>query len=126
MNLLRNLAAVLAAAASTAALANADSSLAIPARAQMAAALNLDSQRGEKVQAILADAKARMAVARMQLGAANDDASRAALLAAILLIRYETDAQLATVLTPEEFARFKEAVYPAGWVRGLPARGTQM
>ena len=127
MNLLRYVAAALAVAASTTAFANADSSLAVPPRGQVTAVLNLDARRADMVDAILATAKARMSIARSQVGSAADDSARASLLASILLIRYETDMQLATVLSPDEFARLKEAVYPAsGWVRAVPSRGTPM
>jgi hypothetical protein len=126
MNLPSHLAAALAVVASTTAFAQADATLAIPPRAQVASVLNLDSRRAQAVEAILADAHARMAVARSHIGAPMDDTSRVALLTAVLLIRYETDAQLASVLSPDEFARLKETVYPAGWVRAMPARGTPM
>jgi hypothetical protein len=48
------------------------------------------------------------------------------MLNALLSIRYETDTRLATVLTPEEFARLKESMYLPRWERALPSRGTPM
>ena len=126
MNLLRHAAAALAVVASTAAFAQTDDTLAGPPRAQIAATLNLDARRAGMVEAILGSARARMSVARSQIGAPMDDHARIALLTAILLIRYETDVQLASVLSPDEFARLKESVYPVRWVRALPSRGTPM
>lgn len=126
MSLLRHLAAAVAAVACTGAWAQTDASLAVPPRERIDAVLHLEGRRAETVESILAAAQARMIVVRSRVGASLDDTSRAALLTAILLIRYETDAQLATVLTPDEFARLKEAVHPASWVRALPSRGTPM
>jgi len=122
---LRHLAAALAAFATTAAFADTEPALAVPARQQIPAILSLDSNRAQTVDGILAGAQARLNMVRSQIGAPADDAARVALLRALLAIRYETDLQLATVLTPDEFARLKESLYPSGWERGIP-RGTRM
>lgn len=124
MSMLRVLAAAMAALATTAAFAQPEMALAIPARHQIPAVLHLDAPRARQVDAILESAYARLSLVRMQ--AAADDAARKALLTALLTIRYETDAQLATVLKPEEFARLKESLYPPRWERALPSRGIAM
>jgi hypothetical protein len=126
MNPLRLLAAATAALAITAAYAAPETALAIPARAEITATLNLDAQRARQVEAIIHSAYARMSTVRSQIGTPNDDTSRLALLSAVLTIRYETDMQLATVLTPEEFARMKESLYQPRWDRAMPSRGTVM
>ena len=126
MSLLRALAAATAALATTLAFAQPETALAIPVRAEMASVLKLDAQRARQVDAIVDAASARMSVVRSQIAAPNDDTSRVALLTAVLTIRYETDMQLATILTPDEFARMKESLYIPRWERALPARGTPM
>ena len=126
MSPLRLLAAVTAAFAMSAVQAQPQTALAIPARAEVTSALNLDAQRARQVDAILNTAFARMSVVRSQMGAPNDDTSRVALLTAVLTIRYETDMQLASVLTPDEFARMKESLYQPRWERAMPSRGTAM
>ena len=126
MSPLRLLAAASAALAITAVQAATETALAIPARADITSALNLDAQRARQVEAIVNAASARMSMVRSQLGAPNDDASRLTLLTAVLSIRYETDMQLATVLTPDEFARMKESLYQPRWERAMPSRGTAM
>ena len=60
------------------------------------------------------------------MGSDANDTARLALLTALLTIRYETDTQLATVLTPDEFARMKESIYLPQWQRAIPSRGTRM
>ena len=126
MSLLRVLAAATAALATTCAFALPEMALAIPARTQIASVLTLDGQRARQVDAILESAYARMSFVRTQMGAPTDDASRHALLKALLTIRYETDMQLASVLTPDEFARMKESIHPPRWARAMPSRGTPM
>ena len=125
MTLLR-LVAASAALAATAAFAQPDTALIVPVRSQIPAVLNLDSQRARQVDAILESAYARLSFARSQAGAPANDTARLALLTALLTIRYETDTQLATVLTPDEFARMKESLYLPKWERALPSRGTPM
>ncbi len=125
MNNMRLLAAV-AAFAAGAALAHPEIALVAPARAQVATVLNLDAPRARQVDAILESAYARMSLVRANAGAPSSDTARLALLTAVLTIRYETDSQLATVLTPEEFARMKESLYLPRWERALPSRGTAM
>jgi hypothetical protein len=124
MNNMRLLAAV-AALAATAAFAQPETALAVPARTQVAAVLNLDAPRARQVDAILEAAYARMSTVRVN-GSPSDDRARLALLSAVLTIRYETDTQLASVLSPDEFARLKESLYPPRWERALPSRGTAM
>ena len=126
MSPLRLLAAAMAALAITAVQAAPETALAIPARADITSALNLDAQRARQVEAIVHAAYARMSMVRSQMGTPNDDASRLALLTAVLSIRYETDMQLASVLTPDEFARMKESLYQPRWERAMPSRGTAM
>ena len=126
MSPLRLLAAATAAFAIGAVQAQPQTALAIPARAEVSSTLNLDAQRARQVDAILNGAVARMSVVRSQMGAPHDDASRLALLSAVLTIRYETDMQLASVLTPDEFARMKESLYLPRWERAMPSRGTAM
>jgi hypothetical protein len=125
MKLLRLIAAS-AALAATAALATPDTALIVPVRSQIPAVLNLDNQRSRQVDAILESAYARLSMVRSQIGAPANDSARLALLTALLTIRYETDTQLATVLTPDEFARMKESIYTPQWERVLPSRGTPM
>jgi hypothetical protein len=125
MRLLRVFAAT-AAFAATCAFAIPDTALVVPIRNQIPAVLNLDGQRARQVDAILEAAYARLSVVRSQMGAPRDDAARRALLTALLTIRYETDTQLATVLTHEEFARLKESLFLPRWERALPSRGTPM
>ena len=126
MSPLRLLAAATAALAIGAVQAQPQTALAIPARAEVSSALSLDAQRARQVDAILHGAFARMSVVRSQMGAPNDDTTRLALLTAVLTIRYETDMQLASVLTPDEFARMKESLYQPRWERAMPSRGTAM
>src|SRR5689334_24068065 len=64
--------------------------------------LNLDAERGQKVEAILEQSHARMRSARAQIGRPTDDTTRATLHAAMKAIRDDTDQQLAAVLTPQE------------------------
>ena len=64
--------------------------------------LNLDQERGDKVEGILENAHERMRAARAQIGRPTDDATRATLHAAMKAIREDTDQQLAAVLTPQE------------------------
>ena len=125
MTLLRLIAASTALAA-TAALAQPDPALIVPVRSQIPAVLSLDAQRARQVDAILESAYARLSMARSQVGAPANDTARLALLTALLTIRYETDMQLATILTPDEFARRKESMYLPKWERALPSRGTAM
>ena len=127
MSLLRLFAAASAALATTAAFAQPETGLALPVRAQIPSVLNLDAQRARQVDAILESATARMSVVRSQIGAPTGDSARLAVLTAVLTIRYETDTQLASVLTPDEFARLKESLHTAPrWERALPSRGTAM
>lgn len=125
MNNMRLLAAA-AALAAGAALAHPETALIVPARTQVATVLNLDASRARQVDAILESAYARMSLVRANAGASLSDNTRLALLTAVLTIRYETDSQLATVLTPEEFARMKESLYLPRWERAMPSRGTAM
>ena len=74
--------------------------------------LNLDEERGGKVEAILENAHARMRTARQQIGRPTDDTTRATLHAAMKAIREDTDAQLATVLTAEEMERLMSSLPP--------------
>ena len=67
--------------------------------------LNLDAERGTKVEAILENAHVRMRAARAQIGRPTDDTTRATLHAAMKAIRDETDKQLAAVLTLDELER---------------------
>jgi hypothetical protein len=126
MKVLRLTAAALTALAATTASATPDTALVVPVRSQMPAVLNLDHQRARQVDAILESAYARLSMVRSQLGAPANDTARLALLTALLTIRYETDTQLATVLTPDEFARMKESIYLPQWERAMPSRGTRM
>jgi hypothetical protein len=126
MRLQRAFAAATAALATTAVLAQPDTALIVPVRSQIPAVLNLDAARARQVDAILEAAYARMSIVRSQIGAPNDDHARLALLTAVLRVRYDTDTQLATVLSPEEFARLKESLYLPRWDRALPSRGTPM
>lgn len=126
MNNTMRLLAAAAAVAATAAFAQPETALAVPARAQIPAVLSLDAQRARQVDAILESATARLSVVRSNIGSPSDDHARLALLNALLTIRYETDSQLASVLSPEEFARLKESLYPPRWERALPSRGTPM
>jgi hypothetical protein len=64
-----------------------------PPRLDVTTLLNIDATRAQKVQTILQDAHYR----------------RMALQAQMQLMREETDKQLATVLSPEELAKLKEA-----------------
>ena len=114
MKLLRLIAAASTALAATAALAMPDTALIVPVRSQIPAVLNLES------------AYARLSMVRSQVGAPANDTARLALLTALLTIRYETDTQLATILTPDEFARMKESMYLPKWERAIPSRGTPM
>lgn len=125
MNNMRLLAAV-AAFAAGAALAYPETALVVPARTQVATVLNLDAPRARQVDAILESAYARISLVRANAGTTSNDTARLALLTAVLTIRYETDSQLATVLSPEEFARMKESLYLPRWERALPSRGTAM
>ena len=126
MKLLRLIAAASTALAATAALAMPDTALIVPVRSQIPGVLNLDGQRARQVDAILESAYARLSMVRSQVGAPANDTARLALLTALLTIRYETDTQLATILTPDEFARMKESMYLPKWERALPSRGTPM
>jgi hypothetical protein len=125
MTLLRLIAASTALATS-AVFAQPDTALIVPVRSQIPTVLNLDSPRARQVDAILESAYARLSMVRSQVGAAANDTARLALLTALLTIRYETDTQLATVLTPDEFARMKESLYLPRWERAVPSRGTPM
>ncbi|HET7403297.1 MAG TPA: hypothetical protein VFJ62_15995 [Usitatibacter sp.] len=91
-----------------------------------APASQLDATRARQVRSILDAAQARMIAARAQIGEPTTDAARVALLDAIRTIRFEADTQLATVLTQEEYARFKEASLQTGWQRAWSQRGTPM
>jgi hypothetical protein len=126
MKMLRLIAAASMALAATAALATTDTALVVPVRNQIPAVLNLDGQRARQVDSILESAYARLSMVRSQFGAPASDTARLALLTALLTIRYETDTQLATVLTPDEFARMKESMYLPKWERAIPSRGTPM
>lgn len=70
--------------------------------------LNLDQERGQKVEAILENAHERMRAARAQIGRPTDDTTRATLHAAMKAIRDDTDQQLAAVLTPQEMETLME------------------
>ena len=74
--------------------------------------LNLDDERGGKVQAILENAHVRMRTARQQIGRPTDDTTRSTLRAAMTAIRDETDRQLATVLTADELERLMDVLPP--------------
>ena len=126
MKLLRLTAAALAALAATAASATPDTALIVPVRSQIPTVLSLDEHRARQVDAILESAYARLSMVRSQIGAPTSDSARLALLTALLTIRYQTDTQLATVLTPDEFARMKESMYLPKWERAIPSRGTPM
>ena len=67
--------------------------------------LNLDAERGDKVEAILENSHDRMRAARAQIGRPTDDTTRATMHAAMKAIRDDTDRQLAAVLTPDEMER---------------------
>jgi len=75
--------------------------------------LNLDEERGGKVETILENAHVAMRNARQQIGRPTDDTTRATLHAAMKAIRDETDRQLATVLTAEELDRLMSSL-PTG------------
>lgn len=126
MKLPRLIAAASTALAATTAFALPDTALIVPVRSQIPAVLSLDGHRARQVDAILESAYARLTMVRSQIGAPATDTARAALLTALLAIRYETDTQLATVLTPDEFARMKESLVLPRWERAIPSRGTQM
>ena len=126
MKLLRLTAAALTALAATAASATPDTALIVPVRSQIPTVLSLDEHRARQVDAILESAYARLSMVRSQIGAPTSDSARLALLTALLTIRYQTDTQLATVLTPDEFARMKESMYLPKWERAIPSRGTPM
>ena len=126
MKLLRLTAAALTALAATAASATPDTALIVPVRSQIPTVLSLDEHRARQVDAILESAYARLSMVRSQIGAPTSDSARLALLTALLTIRYQTDTQLATVLTPDEFARMKESIYLPQWQRAIPSRGTRM
>jgi len=122
-----HLLAAMAALTAGAAFAQPETALAVPARAEVASVLtSLDAPRARQVDAILQNASARMSIIRANTGTPTSDTTRLALLTALLTVRYETDSQLATVLTPDEFARLKESIYIPRWERALPSRGTAM
>src|SRR4051812_4202375 len=103
MKVLRLIAAASTALAATAALATTDTALMVPVRNQIPAVLNLAGRRARLVDPTLERAYARLSRVRPQPAAPASDSARLALLTALLTIRYETDTQLATVLTPDEF-----------------------
>lgn len=81
-------------------------------RVNLVKLLNLDDERGDKVDAILENAHLRMRTARQQIGRPTDDTTRATLHAAMKAIREETDRQLATVLTAEEMEQLMQSLPP--------------
>ena len=82
--------------------------------------LNLDTERGQKVEAILEQSHARMRSARAQIGRPTDDTTRATLHAAMKAIRDDTDQQLAAVLTPEELDKLMESMPSPRKVHATP------
>ena len=82
--------------------------------------LNLDAERGDKVDAILENAHERMRAARAQIGRPTDDTTRATLHAAMKAIREDTDKQLASVLTPDELEKLMASM-PRPRRTGAPA-----
>ena len=80
--------------------------------------LNLDEERGGKVQSILENAHLAMRNARQQIGRPTDDTTRATLHAAMKAIREDTDRQLASVLTAEEMEKLMSSLPPPS-ARGM-------
>src|SRR5262249_26465557 len=83
-----------------------------PPRPDIATMLSIDSERAQKVEAILQSAHVKMRAARESLGRPTDETTRATLHAAMEAIRKDTDQQLLTVLTAEELQRLREALPP--------------
>ena len=83
------------------------------ARVDIATALGLDAPRAQKVETILAAARARMHSVRQEMGEPTDASGRATLHAAYEAIAGETMQRLATVLTAEELERLQSSLPPA-------------
>lgn len=80
--------------------------------------LDLDEERGGKVENILENAHGAMRNVRQQIGRPTDDITRATLHAAMKAIRDETDRQLAAVLTAEEMDELMSSLPPPS-ARGI-------
>jgi len=96
--------------ASTAASAQMPPSLERP-HVDVAALLNLDATRAQRVEAILESARAKMRSARQQIGRPSDDTTRATMRAAMEAIRQDTDKQLATVLSADDIGKLNAALH---------------
>jgi hypothetical protein len=72
--------------------------------------LNLDAERGQKVDAILEQSHDRIRAARTQIGRATDETTRNTLHAAMKAIREDTDQKLAAVLTPDELDKLMSSL----------------
>ena len=83
------------------------------ARVDIATTLGLDAPRAQKVEAILAAARARMHSVRQQMGEPADASGRAALHAAFEAIAAETMQRLSAVLTADELERLHSTLPPA-------------
>jgi len=79
-------------------------------RPDLRALLDLDAERASQVQSILEVAQKKVRSAHEEIGPANDDATRATLRAAMAAIRWDTNARLAAILTPEELAKLHAVV----------------
>jgi hypothetical protein len=90
-----------------------------PHRVDVAALLNLDSDRAQQVDAILKAAREKMRAAHEQIGRPSDETTRTMMRAAMDAIRVNTDQQLATVLSAEEIVKLHEAL-PGPGKRGRP------
>jgi hypothetical protein len=89
-----------------------------PPRVDIVSLLSLDAERARQVNEILRAAHDRAIAARAQIGRPTDDTTRNVLHAALQAIRQEADNQLATVLSPEELAKFHAAMRPTARMRG--------
>jgi Spy/CpxP family protein refolding chaperone len=96
--------------ASGAAMPQAPSPGARPARVDAATLLNLDATRAAQVDAILQASREKMRALHQQAGRPADAAARSSLDAATAQVRAEADQQLAAVLTPEELAKLRDAL----------------
>lgn len=81
--------------------------------------LDLDDERGGKVESILENAHVAMRTARAQIGRPTDDTTRATLHAAMKAIREDTDRQLAAVLTADEMEKLMSSLPPPPNGRGI-------
>jgi len=111
MNTLRSIFAFLGFAATVAG-AQMPPEASSPPRPDVATMLSIDSERAQKVEAILQSAHVKVRAARESLGRPTDETTRAALHAAMEAIRIDTDQRLLTVLTAEELQRLREALPP--------------